>query len=156
MHHPQLFCTQIFFQHPPSPAIDRKLDLLRIVPRRLLARLQLLQIIPTSAHVTTSLVEALRELRRIRRTRSRRLVLIRALAVVHPRVHRLGIRIGAVLLVGSLLVGRGGSGFLGRRGAAAEEAADCVADGRSDCDAAVGLLVLSLEGRVGECGVRCC
>ena len=129
--------------------------LLRIIPGRLLASLQLLKVVPTSAHITTRLVETLGELRRIGRTRSRRLVLVAALAVVQARVHRLSVRVRAVVLVGGLVVGLSGS-FLGGRAAAAEEPADGMSNGRADCNAAEVVLVSSRETGMDVVGLRSC
>lgn len=74
---------------------------LRVIPRRLLTRLQLLEVEPTSAHITPGFIKALRELCRVRRTRSARLLLpVAALAaVVEAVVHGLGVCIDGILLV---------------------------------------------------------
>ena len=78
----------------------------------------------------------MRELRCIRRARSagRLLAVAARLAVVEACVHGLGVRIGRVLLVGLVVVGLCWGGSFWRRGrTAAEEPADCVADGGADC-----------------------
>ena len=130
---------------------------LRKTPRRLLARLQLLQIVPTSRHVASGLVKALRELRRIRCTgpAGRLLAVAARLAVVKACIHGLGVRIGGVLLVGLVVVGLcWGGGFGRRRRSAAEEPADCMADGGAHCYATGGLLVFGLAERRWMQGVR--
>lgn len=87
-----------------------------------LTRLQLIQIIPTNRQVPLILVHALLETVDLGRTRLRALVV-----AVH--------RVLAVVLLGEGLVG--GSLGLGFTAAAAEEAADRVADGGADCYATV-------------------
>jgi len=79
---------------------------------------QLLKIPPADLHVSAVVVHALRE------------GLCRGLAVVAPA------GVVACLLGGDGGLGRG-EGLSGG-GTAGEEAADCVADGGSDCDTAVG------------------
>jgi hypothetical protein len=145
--------TALHCRCSPLP-VSRVITLLREIPRRLLARLQLLQIVPTSRHIASRLVKALRELRCIRRARSAGSLLAvdARLAVVEACIHGLGIRIGRVLLVGLVVVGLCWGGSFWRRGrTAAEESTDCVADGGADCYATWDLLVFRLgEGWMHE------
>jgi hypothetical protein len=117
--HPSFLCSPPFV---PSPSF---ISLLAVIPRRLLTRLQLLQIEPTRPHVPTRLIEARRKFRCIRRTGTGLLVLIAVALALAVEVVVHWLRVG-ILLVGRLL------GFfrcgLGRP-AAAEEPPDCVSDG---------------------------
>jgi hypothetical protein len=93
-----------------------------ILPSRSLTSLQLIKIPPTNRQIALILIHTLAEIIHIRRADLRGLVIL-----VHG--------VGAVVLLGDGLVDGCGFDLLGR--AAAEEAADCVADGGSDCDAAI-------------------
>jgi hypothetical protein len=102
--------------------------------RRLLTRLQLLKIEATRPHIPPGLVEALRELCRIRCTWPACLLPVAArLAVVQVVVHRLGVRVRGVRLVGLVVVGLRRGCFLRGTPTAAEESPDRVSDGRPDC-----------------------
>jgi hypothetical protein len=102
-----------------------------VLPRRSLASLQLIQVPATDVHIALILRHAVGVLLNVHRAGSRGL-LVGSRAVVEVGVHsatRLDVGFGGLLVL-SLLLGSG----LG--GAAAEEAADGVADGGTDCDTA--------------------
>lgn len=95
-----------------------------ILPRRSLARLQLIQIPPTDVHIPLVLRHAIRILLDVHRARALRLLALSAARVVQIRIHcATGLRVR----VGGLFVLRLFS-RRGRGGSAAEEAADGVPD----------------------------
>jgi hypothetical protein len=95
---------------------------LLILSRRALARLELIQVPPADSKTTLVLIHALSEVVDVGRAGTRRLLHLR--------------RGGVLVLAGEFR--RLGRRFGGSRGAAAEPAADGVADGGSYCDTAGG------------------
>ena len=121
--HVQSFLPMAIFVYVQSHS-----SLLLISSSSLLTRLQLVEIVSANRHVALVLVHALREALDVLRTRSLRLALALRLAVVEAVVHGLSVGVGGLLVL--LLLG-------GRGRAPAEEAAEGVANGGSDCYTAV-------------------
>lgn len=121
----------IFFSSKQTP---RSYFPTLVLLRRLLTRLQLIQIPPADIHIPLILRHAVGILLDIHRAgpTSRRLAVVGGRAVVEARVHGAA---GLCVGIRGLLVLLGSGGRLG--GAAAEEAADCVPDGGADGDTAV-------------------
>jgi hypothetical protein len=122
--------------HPPHPS-QPPTQLIR--PSSLLTSLQLIQIPATDAHIPLILIHTAREILDVRRAGLvlRSAITARSglvLAVVEIVVHGLRVGVRGVLLGGLFLGG----------GAAAEEAADGVADRGSYCDTAVCIERLAL------------
>ena len=135
---PIAHCPLPITHHPPLPLPS---PLIR--PSRLLTRLQLFHIPATDRHITLILIHAAGKVAHIGHAGLvlRTCVATRGLilaAGIEPVIHGLGV---GVLAGGSLLRCNFRGGV-----ATAEEAADGVADGGADCDAAVGSGWVSMYG----------
>jgi hypothetical protein len=139
--------------HPPSSKITLHISHLHfshLIPTsRLLTSLQLLHVPTTNTHVALILIHTISKALDVRGTWTGRFgggVGLRVEGIIHGVA---GSCVGVGGLLVFLLFGWGGRGAA----AAAEKAADGVADGRTDCDAAVMVVVMLACVCFGEKGL---